>query len=449
MKVPKEMNGMSIGRNPNTRIYTYMPRYRKGIYPVRRMKSRMQFNGSERTLDDSLSIENSFTAREINLENSLLTDKSQLKTNIMNRDLPLKYSHAVDYLHLVEPYVPGELISTKNFAEIKKIANHFTGGVTSFFGFESRLSDSKARSDYLFAVSSMNGEREALVNLIKNGKLQESLHKKPEWKQIYNFAESWADPNSVLYDNVLGLWFEFDTTEFSNEMPIPSVFFHPVSINADELDKKTSKWFTRIALPLLNGKKLPSKIEESILSCIKNLPPGAALFQIGAMLSRSSNCVRLVFKRMQPDDIIPYLKSIGYQNDTRELENIINELKKYVTRIVLHIGVGEEIEPKVGIEGSFYPDKYHEETRWGKFLDYLKERGLCHPDKYSGLISYPGIEQNENEYDDDSSFIPSVKTSNGSQIKTLIRYISHIKLTYAPNQKLEAKAYSGVRLFSY
>jgi len=85
----------------------------------------------------------------------------QLETNIMRRDLPLKYSHAVDYLHSVESHIPKELVSSKNFTEIRDLADHFTGGITSFFGFESRLSDSKARSDYLFAVSSMKGEREA------------------------------------------------------------------------------------------------------------------------------------------------------------------------------------------------------------------------------------------------------------------------------------------------
>ena len=130
------------------------------------------------------------------------------------------------------------------------------------------------------------------------------------------------------------------------------------------------------------------------------------------------------------------------------LPETLNELKEFVTRMVLHIRVGEEVDPVVGIEGSFYPDRYHEETGWTEFLDYLKNKDLCNAEKYSALISYPGIETSENEYDTDMDFIPSIKILDESKIKTLIRYISHIKITYSPDQKLEAKAYSGVRLFS-
>ena len=397
-----------------------------------------------KSLDPGISFNDLIIAGEISLEDVSTPEDHQI-TKMFN---DIEELHPYDYLNLIEANIPDELITTTNYSEIKNLAKFFKNNVTSFFGFETNICNNDSKSDYLFAISSRNGEREALLQLLENDIRPSSFLNNSEWQNIYRFTKEWSNSESILFSKVHGLWLEFDSNEFLNDIPAPSVFFHPASISTDKLDRIEDKWFTRIAIPLLTGKKISSKIEDNIFRCIENLPSGAALFQIGAMLSRSSDSVRLVFKRIQPEDIIPYLKSIGYKNDTTELEGTLNELKEYVTRMVLHIRVGEEVDPVVGIEGSFSPDRYHEETGWEKFLDYLKNKGLCHPEKYSALISYPGIETSENEYDTDMDFIPSIKISDESKIKTLIRYISHIKITYSPDHKLEAKAYSGVRLFS-
>jgi len=398
-----------------------------------------------KSLDPGISFNDLIIAGEIPFEDNSTPEEHQI-TRMFNE---IEELHPYEYLNLIESNIPDKLISTMNYFEIKNLAKIFQNKITSFFGFETDISNNDKKSDYLFAISSRNGEREALLQLLENDVLPASFLNNSKWQNIHRFTKEWSNSDSILFSKVHGLWFEFDSSEFSNEIPIPSVFFHPASIKASKLDKIEDKWFTRIALPMLTGKKLSRKIEDNIFRCVENLPPGAALFQIGAMLSRSSDSVRLVFKRIQPNDIIPYLKSIGYQEDTTELKEMLNELKEFVTRMVLHIRVGEKIDPAVGIEGSFYPDRYHEETGWAKFLDYLKDKGLCHPEKYSALINYPGIETNENEYDNEADYIPSIKTSDNSKIKTLIRYISHIKISYSPYKKLEAKAYSGVRLFSY
>ena len=449
MKVPNETNGINVGVNPNTRISTCIPRCEKGISSIRKMKSRMQFNGSEKTLDDSISIRNAFTAREVNLENSLITSKSKLEKNIQNRDSSLKYLHAVDYLHLIESHIPGELVSSKNFDEIKNLANHFTGGLTSFFGFESRLSDSKARSDYLFAVSSMKGEREALLNLIKNGNLPKPFHNKSEWKQICNFATAWADSKSILHDNVLGLWFEFDTSSHSSEMPIPNIFLQikKLRIETPEDIKKLS-WITHIALPLLTGQHLSKKMEKGLIRSIQQLPEGTSVIHVGTMLKREVSGIRIVINRIKPEQIIPYLKSLGWSDETEELSLLLEELENYVSRMILHINVGEDVGSRIGLECSFSKDQYHQETGWSNFLNYLSEKKLCLPEKKSALLNFLGAEQeNTNQDFDSESYIPSVMIPDNNFSSALVRYISHIKIVYEPNNPLEVKAYPGVRLF--
>ncbi|MCJ7698495.1 MAG: hypothetical protein MUO73_09230, partial [Thermoplasmata archaeon] len=125
-----------------------------------------------------------------------------ISETIQLRKPSLKNLTAVQYLSSVESNIPDELISAQNFTEMKKLASHFSRGVTSFFGFESRLNSSDARADYLFAVSSQKGEREALLDLITSGKLPETFLNQPEWQRVGNFVTEWAKPKSILNNKV-------------------------------------------------------------------------------------------------------------------------------------------------------------------------------------------------------------------------------------------------------
>ena len=368
---------------------------------------------------------------------------------LISRKFPSTLVSAVDYLHFIEQYIPKELISHQNFSQLTDLANILSGNLTSFLIFESRLGTSDARSDYCFAVSSMNGEREHLKNLIKSRTFPETLLNQSEWQQIENFATVWADFDSVLNNKIRGIWFEFDTATSSSETLVPSVFIHLLLIRASSTNK-TSKynWLTNRAIPLLIGKQLSDKAKKQILNCIQMLPQDAAIFQIGAMLSRATNNIRLVIKRIDTTQIIPYLISLGWSDKNDELSSLLKELNNYVSRIVLHIGVGEQIDPKIGIECSFYPNQYHEEKGWSNFLNYLMNKGLCLPEKQSALINFTGIGRIDSKYEyDQEKCIPSVMLSEEGGSGALIRYISHIKITYQPNHPLEAKAYTAVRHF--
>jgi hypothetical protein len=407
-----------------------------------------------RQLNHTISFENASAAREIGLEDILTTNekyeqKFPLESITKQKELLFKSAYATDLLCLVKPHIAEELISSQNYAEIKNLADYFTGDVTSFFGFESSLKNYENHSDFLFAVSSKRGERETLVNLIENGNFPESFLKRPEWQRVAKLVSVWANPKSILYNKVLGIWFEFDMQQLLSEVPIPNIFIHPVPIQVSSSHKiSQDKWLTQIALPILTGQRLSKIIQKQITNSIQKLPPEASLFQVGTMLSRTTSSVRLVIKRIHQNQIIPYLNSIGWSDDTNGLSDLLDELEKYVTRIVLHIGVGEKVDNKIGIECSFYPDLYNQETRWSDFFAYLTEKGLCRTDKKSALFCFPGVEQEDMNNDFDlKSYMTVVKIPDNTFSSALVRYISHVKLSYEPHYPIEAKVYTGVRLF--
>ncbi|MEF8848259.1 MAG: hypothetical protein V5A68_03910 [Candidatus Thermoplasmatota archaeon] len=387
--------------------------------------------------------------KEESISNFDQPQKTRMLLNEASRDL-----HPYHYLSMVEPHLSSKLISDESLSKIKKLGRHFQDNITSFLIFETRLKSDEAKSDYCFAVSSRNGEREKLLNLLNNGHLPDAFLEKDEWKQLNNFVKSWAHPKSLLYNNVLGLWFEFDTASSIPRAPKPSIFIQPKSnYNITGDIHCQHKWITKKALPLLLGRSLPHTVEENILDCIKKLPLNSSLFQIGTMLSREDNDIRLVIKGIKPDEIISYLNSVGWTDDNKNrLSKLLDEIKDIVSRIVLHISVGEKVNPKVGIECSFDSNKYHKEQGWVRFLDYLSEKDLCNKEKYSSLLKYSGIYPKDHDEDFNSNkCIPSVMISQENYSKrSLIRYISHIKLIYRPNNnEIKAKAYPAVRLFGY
>ncbi len=449
MKVMNETNGLNIGVEPNTRISTCISRCEKGISPIRKMKSRMQFNGSEKTLDDSISIRNAFTAREINLEKKLSPNGNKFDSSRMFKNI--EEFHPYDYLKLVESHIPKKLLSQKNYSEIKSVANYFKNNLTSFFGFESKLGDLTPESDYMFAISSKKGERESIKKYLQSKNIPKEFKEKQEWQRVSKLVKYWGEKESEIYEKILGLWFEFDIIDSTNKTPIPSIFLHTVSIKNKDI--QNINWLTEKTLPALMGQNIPEKLEKNLLNCIKNLPEKASLFNIGIMLSRPTYGIRVVVKRLQPNKIIPYLEKLGWKDKNDQLKNLISELENEATRLVLSFDILQDgVGPKIGIECGFYPkkhDEYAPESRWKNLLEYLVEKGLCLDHKKDALLNFiSGMETEISTLTNGNEpLLISTKIDDPEYKNTLVRQIGHIKIVYYPDKPLEAKAYYGARLF--
>jgi hypothetical protein len=387
-------------------------------------------------------------------QNLFVNESLRFHDKSPRKNLSFKNADAVHYLRSIEPYIPEELISCQNYTQIKKLANHFNGGITSFFGFESRLNSPDARSDYLFAISSKRGEREIIADLIKNGQLPDSFIHQLEWQRVRDFIIEWADSNSILYDNVLGVWFEFDMDETTVKSPVPSIFLHTIPFKSNTLvDTQKCNWLIQQALPLIIGQPLSEKIEQRLLDCIQKLPGNANITQFGMMLSRAAQGIRIVVNRIQPKEILPYLESLGWSGGTSELSELLVDLDEQVTRFSINIDIMENgLGQKIGIECSYYPDhhdQYQLEPRWLTFFDYLVKKKLCLQEKRNCLINYLPEGKNQAEYQkyNQKPLIIATKISDDADTTVLVRQMGHVKIVYQPNRPLEAKGYFGARLF--
>jgi len=406
-----------------------------------------------RYINYPISFENAGTAREIELEKKMMNPEYQLYQedhSRMQRNLPVKSILASSYLCKAEPFI-SSLIAPERFKDILSVAKYFPGNLTSFLGFEIHLGDTRQRADWAFAVSGVGDDRIVFENVLKQENFPKPLLQQPEWQQIAAFSEAWAEHESMLKKQVKCFWLEFDMPESNPELIIPSVFFGPEKISQDSSKdlRNQFSWLVNVALPLLRGKPISKEVKRQILNCIKKIPKGASLFQVGTMLSRLTNDVRLYINKIPPRDIISYLNALGWSDKKNTFQTLIEDMEQRADRFVLSFDVTSDgIGPRIGLECSFEENRYQEETRWEDLFEYLVQKGMCLPQKRDALLLYPGVEH-PNDFSGGvmRPFASVSQYFDDIFSGSLVRYISHVKVVYLPGRPLEAKAYPAVRLF--
>jgi len=441
---------MNIKKNTNNNregIPICIPICKKDIYHGVRMKNDGVFNimrGNISNLSASFNVSN---AGEMKLEGYLSSDDYHAEYSRMIKNLPLHNIYTSHYLLSVESYLRG-LVPLDNLKEILSIARYFPGNITSFLGFECRLGTSDSRVDWAFAISSVERDRFVFANLLNNGYMPDQFMQQDAWRRINDFVNAWINPDSFLRHNINCFWLEFDMPECLPDVPVPSIFFGPGKpANGRASDLSNYEWIINTALPILKGRRLKKTVEYKIRECLEALPENASLFQVGMMLSRSNDVIRLCVNHMNPEQIISYLNTIGWRDETGEFIRLMKELEDKADRFVLGFDVTEEgIGSRIGVELSFSSDDFPYATRWKRLLDYLVDKGWCLPEKREALLNYQDSEVF-------SGGVMKPLTSASRCLDDLInskivRYINHVKIVYEPGERVEAKAYPAVRLFN-
>lgn len=351
----------------------------------------------------------------------------------------------------VAPYVPQPLIAPEHFPHIAAIAELMPASLTDFFGFESRLGDVQAQADFLFSVTAKTGAHEMLGGLAFPPLPPADVKANQVWERLRHLGTLWADPGSALHTKLKNLWLEFDIAGPCARLPLPNVFIGP---HAHLLQRQVSEpatctghphqWVTHTAFPALFGQALPSPMAEYVLSCFDALPTGAYVFQMGAMLARPIEAIRLCVRGISPGDILTYLSQLGWTGDAQRLRAILESLSTFVARIDLDIDVGTRVEPKIGLE-CYAPLQTPDASRWKPLLDHLVAENLCLAEKSDALQAYTGIVDSYSHRHAWPRHFLNAEAFLGSRVlSTFMRYVHHIKITYQERQLLEAKAYLAV-----
>ncbi|BAZ48786.1 hypothetical protein NIES4103_13960 [Nostoc sp. NIES-4103] len=337
------------------------------------------------------------------------------------------------YFEILEPDIQPTLISAEYVSAIRRVAGLFPCFVPNVFGFESRLNSSSGRTD--FAINMTAKGSELLAWELFERSQPEVFRQDSRWQRVSHFFQEWGETNESPFADANSVWLEFDMDRLSAAELVPSVILF-----AYWLDNMESKmvvhrplsWLTKTILPMLRGGPLPDYLERNFLHCLELTTP-ALYFQVGTMLSRKIDVLRLCVFNITGDEITNFLSRIGLEECLGEIEQAIADFAGLVDSLCLHLDIGEVVYPRIGLEllyDNLHPWKRqpNKETRWLQLFDQLVERGLCTPEKRKALLAWPG-------------YVPISQSSMSDGL--LLRGLQHIKLVFSPNQPLEAKAYFG------
>ena len=323
------------------------------------------------------------------------------------------------HLDRLQEYLPNNFVSQSNLSNIQEFLQVLPSPCLQNILFESYVSVNDPSVDVSCSIFSEYETREYFHETRPMIYFPEVFMKQSAWQRIQQFYTSWAKSNGVLYDKILNIWFEFDTSSFSSMVLIPNVFFRsiPTCFKAKQ-EENSYSWITETALPMLLDFSISDRQRQHLYNCMQFLPLNTRVtFYVGVMYPRQTQSIRFVTRGLKIKQVLPYLESIQYSEIAEKIQSLVEDLSPVVDFINPSFDVGTDIESRLGLE--CWINDYSKE-RWIDVVEYLSEKKLCLLDKKMALIAY--LKKN-------------ITTD------TICSKISHVKIIYQSCHPVEAKVY--------
>ncbi|HXO28226.1 MAG TPA: hypothetical protein VOA80_12830 [Thermoanaerobaculia bacterium] len=344
----------------------------------------------------------------------------------------------LDYLNVVAAYLPARLVSPQTVARVSELAAALPP--SSNFGFECKLGSQAPDADFLVAVIAADGSRGAWAGENPLALPAVPLFH-PIWRKVQEVLADWhrgGDGLEPIHDS----WLEFDIQAGGPVLPVPSFFFGFDDAAACSHPRLAEALIERLlGRPLSSGKRL------KLRACYAALPPRAVIFEVGVMLARTSDAVRLCIRGLMPEQIVTYLQEICWPGSSQELCRQIEGLEPLADAISLDLTVDETVQSQIGLECSIY-DGPAGRARLQALLEYLSKTGACLPEKREALLSWLGYCTEQSDRLQWPAHLLKASVAFGKEVlSTFARTVNHLKIGYQSGDLITAKAYLGVRHF--
>ncbi|MGI6647519.1 MAG: hypothetical protein ACOX5W_00240 [Bacillota bacterium] len=315
------------------------------------------------------------------------------------------------YLDSIGPSLPAEIISLETKRKIDKMAVLFSDFAASEYIMETNLNSAVAEADFSFRI--LTSEKDCLMKGFNSFSIS-GLATDATWMKVIDFVHFWPP-------DIPDIWLEMDYGEFAKDVPQPCFFFNATQIkegteiNNDLLHSSLSR--------LLDSSQLAT-IWPNLTEIIHQLPPEVGLFQIGTMLARHQDRVRVFTAELTQEQTLAYLARINWPGDFPKLEQLFNLVHPHSDgQYIVDFDVTRQgISEKIGI--NFGLAKKQELPA---FLANLTRHGLCNEVKQQGVLAWSGSK---------GCFLgPAYGFS------ALVKDISHFKMSLIPEESVMMKAY--------
>jgi hypothetical protein len=335
-------------------------------------------------------------------------------------------------------YRPKPFVSANSLARMLRLGAALPGAATSFFGFECRLGGAAPEADFLVCIARDGHGPEALAAALERAPPDGD----PFWPRLAAFCRRWTDPAGPWHAVLHNIWLEFDLAAAPEgaPVPVPSVFAGTRALRAGADPALADSVMD--ALDLLAGTGPSAARRAALRRGLAALPPGGMLFQLGIMLSRGDDRVRVCASGLGAVEAEAYLGALGLADPTGGRAALLAELAPMLQEIRLALDAGPDgIGPRIGVE-CYGGDGAEAPRRWLALFGWLVARGLALPAEREALLMWWGLQHSRLLRADWPAWTdghPACPPGAGQG--ALWRSVHHVKLSLEAAGALSAKAY--------
>ncbi|SDJ33473.1 hypothetical protein SAMN04487898_102291 [Pedobacter sp. ok626] len=341
------------------------------------------------------------------------------------KQVPDEYSLLKALGNFSAPF-PQSLVAPAQLELMKKAADFFPPLIR--FALECRLNDDE-QVDLQFCIRRDEDDLYALSNWFQNKFTGDEEHQK-----ITHFLKTWADKSSAHHIHIPEIFLELDVLPSGIRAPL---LFFELQPDLDEAQRRD--FSLSVLKETLGESRSFFKLFERILEAC---PAPAFIAYLGILFSRDVDVLRVNIKKLSATAVGPFLKKIGYAWTGPQLDDWISFVYSNSDRVTLCIDIGKQVFPKIGFE-CFWSEQPVTETYWRNFIDKLNTQNQYQQDKIDAILNwdqeiFPG------QIKDWPEHLWTASLSKGQNEFTFLKkWISHLKLSYHPDQGTEIKAYLG------
>lgn len=252
----------------------------------------------------------------------------------------------------------------------KEVAASFGTMVSNETIQEIDLSSPWLRGDYSFKID--RKDRQPNLMLFREPLWRQRGRNSQAWAAVEKLYNCWCSEGSAMAEKVGNLWLEMDYELCRPDMLEPCLFFDATQVFSGQ----DNSWLYENPLLILLGASRCAQLQEQLDACMAALAVrNLQLFQIGVMLGRRTDDVRIFTSEMNKTLLLEYLTELKWSGDISSLSRWLELLEPYIAHYILDFDVNPHgISPKIGMNFGL---KKSRDSDIEDFLAFLHARSLC------------------------------------------------------------------------
>lgn len=296
--------------------------------------------------------------------------------------------------------------------QLARLTRHLPAAMTQLWGYELPIDKPEVSSDFLLCLH----QADVCNQVMQTDAGLRQVITEPLYGRLRDVMARWADPDDRMGQVISNFWLEYDYEGLQPGHVSPNLFFGP---------KSNCHWLAvvgaaRQLFEPLSPEGMPAGTYRFLVRCIGLLGSQGRVTQIGQMLARHENRLRLFIQQLPTQGILPYLRRVGYPHAANPpLAAQLNRCYQLADAVDLDVDITDRIGSQLGLECYFNTTE-----KAVQFLDDLVKRGLCVPQKHRFLREH-------------------MLKMRPAADDPLVPFFSHVKLGFHPDKGFSSKVYLG------